>query len=38
VSKAETGPELVREAVERWGGLDVFVSNAGVCEFTEFLE
>jgi L-rhamnose 1-dehydrogenase len=38
VSRPETGPGLVREAVERWGGLDVFVSNAGVCEFTEFLE
>jgi L-rhamnose 1-dehydrogenase len=28
----------VRRAVERWGRLDVFVSNAGICEFAEFLE
>lgn len=33
-----TGEELVRRTVERWGGLDVFVSNAGVCRFERFLE
>jgi L-rhamnose 1-dehydrogenase len=38
ISLPETGRELVRTAVERWGRLDVFVSNAGICEFAEFLE
>lgn len=38
VGKPETGKKLVEEVVKRWGRLDVFVSNAGVCEFKEFLE
>ena len=38
VSKPETGKLLVERAVEEFGGLDVFVSNAGVCQFAEFLE
>lgn len=38
VSKPETGKELVERAVGKWGRLDVFVSNAGVCRFAEFLE
>lgn len=38
ISLHETGKELVAKAVERWGGLDVFVSNAGVCKFAEVLE
>ena len=37
ISKPETGQELVRKAVEKWGRLDVFVSNAGVCQFADFL-
>ncbi|KAF2182537.1 3-oxoacyl-reductase [Zopfia rhizophila CBS 207.26] len=38
VGNPETGKKLVRAVVERWGRLDVVVSNAGVCEFKEFLE
>jgi L-rhamnose 1-dehydrogenase len=38
VGNAETGKKLVQSVVERWGRLDVFVSNAGICEFKEFLE
>ncbi|KFY58472.1 hypothetical protein V496_06106 [Pseudogymnoascus sp. VKM F-4515 (FW-2607)] len=38
ISLPETGKELVAKAVERWGGLDVFVSNAGVCKFAEVLD
>jgi L-rhamnose 1-dehydrogenase len=38
VSRPETGKLLVERAVEEFGGLDVFVSNAGVCRFAEFLE
>ncbi|MCJ1475740.1 L-rhamnose-1-dehydrogenase [Lambiella insularis] len=38
ISKPETGKELVAAAVGKWGRLDVFVSNAGVCKFAEFLE
>lgn len=38
VTDPETGKLLVEEAVRKWGRLDVFVSNAGVCKFAEFLE
>ena len=38
VTKPETGIKLVEEAVKIFGGLDIFVSNAGVCQFAEFLE
>ena len=38
VSKPETGKNLVEEAVSAFGRLDIFVSNAGVCQFAEFLE
>jgi len=34
----ETGKNLVEEAVKAFGRLDVFVSNAGVCQFAEFLK
>ncbi|KAI1432704.1 NAD(P)-binding protein [Xylaria sp. CBS 124048] len=37
VSDPETGTKLAEEAVRRFGRLDVCVSNAGVCEFAEFL-
>ena len=38
ISKPATGQELVKKVVETFGGrLDIFVSNAGVCEFAEFL-
>ncbi|KAL5335889.1 hypothetical protein BJX70DRAFT_307207 [Aspergillus crustosus] len=38
VSKPETGTEFIRQTVESFGRLDIFVSNAGVCRFEEFLE
>lgn len=38
VTDPETGRLLVEKAVQKWGRLDVFVSNAGICEFAEFLE
>ncbi|OAP65003.1 hypothetical protein AYL99_00975 [Fonsecaea erecta] len=38
ISRAETGPELVAQTVARFGRLDTFVSNAGICRFEEFLE
>lgn len=38
ISQQETAVRLVDETVKKWGGLDVFVSNAGICEFAEFLE
>lgn len=38
VGDPETGKKLVAEVVRRWGRLDIIVSNAGICEFKEFLE
>lgn len=38
ISKPETGKELVAKAVETFGQLNIFVSNAGVCKFADFLE
>jgi L-rhamnose 1-dehydrogenase len=38
VGDPETGKKLVAAVVEKWGRLDVFISNAGICEFKEFLE
>ncbi|KIW34500.1 uncharacterized protein PV07_01276 [Cladophialophora immunda] len=38
ISLPETGPELVAQTVARFGRLDTFVSNAGICQFEEFLE
>ncbi|KAJ8114574.1 hypothetical protein OPT61_g3587 [Boeremia exigua] len=38
VGDPETGRKLVAAVVEKWGRLDVVVSNAGICEFKEFLD
>lgn len=38
VGDPETGKKLVKVVEEKWGRLDVFISNAGICEFREFLE
>ncbi|KAB2575465.1 L-rhamnose-1-dehydrogenase [Lasiodiplodia theobromae] len=38
VAEPETGERLVKKAVERWGGLDVCVANAGVFKPRGFLE
>ncbi|CAO1605411.1 L-rhamnose-1-dehydrogenase [Xanthoria calcicola] len=38
ISNPETGKLLVKEVVDRWGTLDVFVSNAGICQFAELLD
>jgi len=37
ISEPETGQALVRMAVMAFGRLDIFVSNAGVCQFADFL-
>ncbi|KAH0848453.1 hypothetical protein AYO21_02539 [Fonsecaea monophora] len=38
IALPETGQELVSKTVSRFGRLDTFVSNAGICRFEEFLE
>jgi L-rhamnose 1-dehydrogenase len=38
ISQPETGKFFVAQTVEAFGRLDVFVSNAGVCQFADFLE
>ena len=37
ISLPETGLKLVEAVVQKWGRLDIFVSNAGVCQFADFL-
>lgn len=37
ISKPETGQDLVARTVDHCGKLDIFVSNAGVCQFADFL-
>jgi L-rhamnose 1-dehydrogenase len=37
IAKPETGCDLVSKTVAEFGRLDIFVSNAGVCQFAEFL-
>ncbi|QPG74639.1 L-rhamnose-1-dehydrogenase [Brettanomyces nanus] len=36
ISKPETSEHLVAEVVKKFGELNVFVSNAGICKFEEF--
>ena len=38
ISMPETGGILIDAVVKRWGRLDIFISNAGICQFVEFLE
>lgn len=38
ISQPETGADLVSKCVEKFGRLDTFVSNAGICYFEEFLD
>ncbi|KIW99792.1 uncharacterized protein Z518_10720 [Rhinocladiella mackenziei CBS 650.93] len=38
ISQPEAGQDLVAQTVSRFGRLDTFISNAGICKFEEFLE
>ena len=38
ISKPETSQNLVKQTVSKFGELNVFVSNAGICDFAEFTE
>jgi L-rhamnose 1-dehydrogenase len=37
ISEYETASMLVERTVKTFGGLDIFISNAGVCQFSDFL-
>lgn len=38
ISQPSTAARLVEETIQAFGKLDIFVSNAGVCQFSDFLE
>lgn len=38
ISKQPTSDTIVEETVKKFGKVDVLVSNAGICEFKDFLE
>lgn len=38
ISQPEAGQDLVAQTVARFGRLDTFISNAGICKFEEFLD
>ena len=38
ISDPEAGQDFVSQTVARFGRLDTFISNAGICKFEEFLE
>ncbi|KAL8723209.1 MAG: hypothetical protein Q9225_000475 [Loekoesia sp. 1 TL-2023] len=38
ISNPETSKALIKEVTDTWGRLDIFVSNAGICQFAEFLD
>jgi L-rhamnose 1-dehydrogenase len=38
VSQPQTGTDFVAQTVAKFGRLDTFISNAGICKFEEFLE
>jgi L-rhamnose 1-dehydrogenase len=37
IREHETGVRFVQETVERLGHIDILVTNAGICEFADFL-
>lgn len=37
ISKLETSERIISGCVSAWGRLDIFVSNAGICDFADFL-
>lgn len=38
ITQPDTGRGFIEKTVDAFGRLDVFVSNAGVCTFRDFLE
>jgi len=38
ISQPEAGQDLVAQTVARFGRLDTFISNAGICKFEDFLD
>jgi L-rhamnose 1-dehydrogenase len=38
ITNPQTSTDLVASAVKRWGGLDIFVANAGIFKACDFLK
>jgi len=38
ITQPDASNELIQTAVKSFGKLDIFVSNAGVCQFADFLK
>jgi len=38
ISQPATGQDLVAQTISKFGRLDIFISNAGICRFAEFVE
>lgn len=38
VSKKEEVDKMIETAIKKWGKLDIFVNNAGICQFKPFLD
>lgn len=38
ISKPEAGVNLVKAVIKKWARFDIFISNAGICDFTDFFE
>ncbi len=38
VSKKKEVDDMVKQAIDKWGKIDILINNAGICQFKSFLE